>query len=517
MTVSTTSSAVTLQGNNVTTQFSFPFIAVAASDIQVSYTALPVAPATTGVTTILNPSQYTLTINSVPPGGLWGLGGSVTYPISGSPIPNGSSVTIQRILPLTQTTTISNQGDFAPQVIESALDTLCMEIQQVSSRTTQFRGTWKTNTAYNVGDIVQDGINGLDTLNYYICQVANTSGVWATDLANGDWALSVSATVPAATTTLTGDVTGTNSGGIIPTTISANAVTTAKINNNAVTNAKLAQMAANTIKGNNTSGVANPSDLTVSQIISMLAIPIAAIQGSFKNLKGFWSTNTTATYTADQIILQNSSNTPIFLTGLNFSGANVINTAVTGAGGLDTGTLAASTWYYVYAIYNGTSLLSLMSLSSTSPTLPSGYTYFARIGSIWLDGSKNIRGFFQQGRNLQHLVGSNLTGLPIAVTGSTAGVLTAATISSFIPPTSAEITVTLYGDVQNNQVYAAPNANYGLAGSSNPPPLWIACGSANITQMLITGTFVCESTTSFYFSSNSTNAALYVVGYQDNL
>lgn len=217
MTVSTQSSSTTIQGNGVTTSFGFNFISVAASDIQVSYTALPVAPATTGVTTALSPSQYTLTFNSVPPGGLWGIGGTVVYPTIGSPIPNGSSITIQRILPLTQTTTISNQGDFAPQVIESALDTLCMEIQQISARTTQFRGTWKTSTAYNVGDIVQDGANGLNTKNYYICVISNTSGVWATDLANGDWSISVVATVPVNPVSLTGVVTGTSVGGVINT------------------------------------------------------------------------------------------------------------------------------------------------------------------------------------------------------------------------------------------------------------------------------------------------------------
>lgn len=57
---------------------------------------------------------------------------------------------------------------------------------------------------------------------------------------------------------LTGDVT--NTAGSLSTTIA----------NNAVSNAKLAQMAANTIKGNNTGSTANAADLTASQVVALI-------------------------------------------------------------------------------------------------------------------------------------------------------------------------------------------------------------------------------------------------------
>lgn len=184
MTVATTQSQTTLLGNGSTTSFGFNFIGVAASDIYVIYN--------NGTTlTPLAPSSYTLVLNPPATNQIWGVGGSVTYPVSGPPIPNGTQLIIGRTVPLLQSTSLTNQGDSWPTVIEAALDTLCFEIQQISNRTGQIRGIWKTATAYSYGDFVQDGANGANTQNYYMCAIANTSGTWSTDLASGDWSLAI--------------------------------------------------------------------------------------------------------------------------------------------------------------------------------------------------------------------------------------------------------------------------------------------------------------------------------------
>ncbi len=123
--LTTNQSYVTYQGNGATIIFPFGFIIPSASDLVVSITNNNASPA---ATTILSSTQYTAT-------GIGNQsGGNVTYPVSGSPLPAGWSITIQRIVPYAQDTSLTNQGAFYPAVVEACLDDLTMQTQQLAAQ-----------------------------------------------------------------------------------------------------------------------------------------------------------------------------------------------------------------------------------------------------------------------------------------------------------------------------------------------------------------------------------------------
>ena len=184
-TISTTASNTIVYGTGSQNVFQFQFVADFPSDIQVIYTNAD------GQQTTLAPTAYLVAINNPAPGQLWGIGGTVTYPLSGSPIAAGTSLHNFPHSSVDLKHGIEQPRQLLPAGCRRSLDTGVMQNQQISARTGQLRGDWLTNTAYNFGDVVVDGVNGNNTGNLYTAALSNTSGVWTTDLANGDWSLAL--------------------------------------------------------------------------------------------------------------------------------------------------------------------------------------------------------------------------------------------------------------------------------------------------------------------------------------
>jgi len=110
--------------------------------------------------------------------------------------------------------------------------------------------------------------------------------------------------------------------------------------------------------------------------------------------------------------------------------------AGTSVGGLDTGTIASNTWYYVYVIKNPTSDLVdwIYSASASSPTLPSGYTKKRMIGAVKTNGSSQFIQWimYEDGTQRWNSIASDLDDSTSSLTRKTHVLLNAPAIKSVL-------------------------------------------------------------------------------------
>ncbi len=131
-TINTSSNSTNALCNGIQSVFNFTFIGIAPTNIHILLTDS--AGNQTVLTQGTGPSQYSVTVNAAVQGAIWGVGGSATYPNSGTPCPSGSTLTIYRALPLTQSVSLQNQSAFGQYArsAESMGDLIEMQLQQVN-------------------------------------------------------------------------------------------------------------------------------------------------------------------------------------------------------------------------------------------------------------------------------------------------------------------------------------------------------------------------------------------------
>lgn len=260
-------------------------------------------------------------------------------------------------------------------------------------------------------------------------------------------------------------------------------------------------------------------DATLDKVVllnpatGVVAQPNAFLQSNFKNLAlSADGISVNVAITADELTVEDASNNYKTIRPVNVSASVALN----GANGLDTGATASNTWYSVWVIWNGTTAAALLSLSATAPTMPSGYTYKARIGWIRTDStaSKYPLRFKQFGRRVQYanLAGTNLTTLPIMASG-TAGTFNTSyasvAVANFVPSTA--------GVIHGLIVIGGGGANTNGAGvSPNAIPAAAVQHSPNSTLASHYFSFVLESA-NIYWSSGSASNRVDCYGWDDNI
>lgn len=121
MTISTQTTKVTVLGNGAQSVFTYSFLLPTAGQYALYYTDAA------GLISLISQANYTVSGIGV------STGGTFTYLPSGTPIATGTSLTLVRAVPNTQVYEFGNQGAYYPQQVESALDRLDMQVQQLQT------------------------------------------------------------------------------------------------------------------------------------------------------------------------------------------------------------------------------------------------------------------------------------------------------------------------------------------------------------------------------------------------
>jgi len=304
--------------------------------------------------------------------------------------------------------------------------------------------------------------------------------------------------------------------------LGASSVSSNNLASGSVAYSKIQNETAGTILGNGSTSAAAPAELSIgtglvatSNSISAPAFPPTA---AFKNLSIKVTGNTAGTVAADFVTMATSGSSAF----LTLPVSSTMNFATTGADALDTGSLAAGTFYAVYAVASTTSTAAhgLASTSFTTPLMPAPYTYRARVGSVVTATStsaQNLMGTWQLGRRAQYVAGlaqtSNAKLLDSGVKGTIAAGATWSTVSTTntVPNTASEISALGVVTTANALVITAPSTVYSGALC----PFRLINDSANTKCQSFS--MLLENSSAIYWASNDAGTSLYCTGWIDNI
>ncbi len=176
--------------------------------------------------------------------------------------------------------------------------------------------------------------------------------------------------------------------------------------------------------------------------------------------------------TSTQVVIKQDSTagaddgTAVLEAGSNPSGDITVDITNVGVkNGLDTGTEAADTWYYIYLIFNPTTeeVAGLFSISATSPTLPSGFTKKRVIGTARNNASFDLLSFLQIDTDVDthrvQVYNANITTTPVTVA-------TTVCVSPLSRKLRAMVKLRHVSTTADSALYTVPSSSGALAPRS---------------------------------------------------
>lgn len=306
--------------------------------------------------------------------------------------------------------------------------------------------------------------------------------------------------------------------------LASNAVTTAKIASGAVTLAKLESGTQGDILYYGASGT--PARLgygTSGQYLktngtganpAWASVP-SAVGGQWRNLAVTRPGTTQVTVTADELVLYNTS-----LDGVRITAVNETATITTsGASGLDTGSEASNTIYYIWIIRKSSdgTVDALLSTASTIGTItfPSGYDQAALVSAVGNNNSSDFIDFKQNGRKYFFTTWSKMANGTLGTWASTyASVdLTPSNMSTNPGFIASALSNYCFGSIVNyaGGVCAISNLSTNTGNSTTD------IGNRYLLDVSGTGHFELDVLTAdtLYFMS-SANSSVYLHGFEIN-
>ena len=191
---------------------------------------------------------------------------------------------------------------------------------------------------------------------------------------------------------------------------------------------------------------------------------------------------------------------------LNFTANIVPAITASGVNGLDTGAEAASTWYHIWAIYDGTTKALLFSTSATAPTMPSGYTYKKYIGAVYNSAASNFVAFAQKGNLVvcpatDVVVGTDTTYTNVSLTAVVP--TTASSVSGYIGGSNGTAEITKFSFASDTTGLGEQNFRMDI----------VSVGTSHYIPLAPLALFTAQQIAYLVAGASTPNADLFVSGW----